>query len=96
MDISQNQMKKLNTGAQKKEVFALPQVKGIMNVNGSACANDIEMILTAFTENAWQYYVPSGKNQKISKAIKSDVEYTKGKDSTIYKWNDSTCEFEVK
>ena len=83
-------------GSSKKEVFALPQVKGIMNVNGSACANDIEMILTAFTENAWQYYVPSGKNQKISKAIKSDVEYTKGKDSTIYKWNDTTCEFEVK
>ena len=67
-----------------------------MKVNGSACANDIEMVLHAFTENVWQYYVPKGKKRKISKAIKHNVEYTKGKDSTVYKWNDVTCEFEVK
>lgn len=79
------------------EFFGLPQVKGIMNVNGSACANDVEMVLLAFTENKWQYYVPSGTRQKISKAIKSDVEYTYNNDKNIiYKWNDSTCGFEIK
>lgn len=84
--------------AEKDELFGLPQIKGMMKVNGSACANDIEMVLLAFTENKWQYYVPSGTSRKISKAIKSDVEYDNNNDknNTVYKWNDIICEFEVK
>ena len=52
---------------------AQPSYKGhgeIMKANGEALPNDIEMILQAFSENAWQYFVHSGGNH-LSKAIKS-------------------------
>ncbi|MBQ3514752.1 MAG: hypothetical protein IJA32_13330 [Lachnospiraceae bacterium] len=75
--------------------FGLPKGKGIMKVDGSACANDIEMVLQAFSENTRQYYVPNGKMYKISKAIKSSVEYTSDKDPlSKYIWNPSTYQFE--
>ncbi len=75
--------------------FGLPKGKGIMKVDGSACANDIEMVLQAFSENTRQYYVPNGKIYKISKAIKSSVEYTSDKDPlSKYIWNPSTYKFE--
>ncbi|MDE6254080.1 MAG: hypothetical protein K2M78_15855 [Lachnospiraceae bacterium] len=80
--------------------FGLPKGKGIMNINGSACANDIEMVLLAFTENTWQYYVPRGTSQKISKAIKHDVEYIfkddDVKDKIYYIWNSLEYKFEKK
>ena len=42
---------------------------------GRGTENDIEMIILAFSENKWQYYVPYGKQQKMSKAIKSFVRF---------------------
>lgn len=78
-----------------KDGHGVPRGKGIMMCNGSAVSNDIEMILYAFNENKWQYYVPYGKKQKISKAIKSNPNYIKNK--KIYKWNPKTCKMvEVK
>lgn len=78
--------------------FALPQAKGIMIHNGSACTNDIEMIMLAFCENKWQYYVPYGSTQVISKAIKKAVQYCIVKDNTRglerYIWNDDKKVFE--
>ena len=76
--------------------FALPQSSGIMRNNGSACANDIEMILLAFGENKWQYYVPSGSSQVMSKAIKSNVVFRNESDGKDYVWNSSSCQFELK
>jgi len=79
-------------------IFALPQAKGIMIRNGSACANDIEMIMLAFSENKWQYYVPYGSAQVISKAIKKDAQYQNVTDETKppyqYIWNDDKKIFE--
>lgn len=78
-----------------KDDYGIPRGKGIMMCDGSAVSNDIEMILYAFAENKWQYYVPYGKNQKISKAIKSNPTYKKNKKT--YKWNSKTCKMvEVK
>ena len=80
--------------------FGLPKGKGVMKINGSACANDIEMVLLAFVENTWQYYVPRGTSQKISKAIKHDVEYIfkddDVKDKIYYIWNSLEYKFEKK
>lgn len=78
-------------------LFSIPRGKGIMRNNGSACVNDIEMVMLAFAENTWQYYVPKGTSQKVSKAIKHDTEYTlNGNTSTRYIWNLSKCIFEQK
>lgn len=80
-----------------KAYFGLPQGKGIMKADGCAYPNDIEMVLLAFSENTPQYFVPKGKSQKISKAIKHDIEYkNENTGSTIYIWNPTKCEFEVK
>lgn len=76
--------------------YGYPQARGIMKVCGEACANDIEMVLFAFEENTWQYFVPYGKEQKISKAIKSNVEYRLNTNSSQkFIWNSSTYKFEV-
>lgn len=74
----------------------LPEGYGIMKFNGAACANDIEMVLFAFSENTWQYFVPYAWYQKISKAIKSDVKYIfKENSSPEYVWNSSLHYFEL-
>lgn len=92
--IANEEIKFTNAG---ENTLGLPHLKGIMKVNGSACANDIEMILLAFSENTYQHYVPKGRKQKISKAIKHEVEYVCGnKNTPVYKWNDTTCKFEIK
>lgn len=49
--------------------------EGIMDINGSASDNDIEMFLIAFCENKLQYFVPRDTEQKISKAIKNETLY---------------------
>jgi hypothetical protein len=72
--------------------FSLPQAEGIMKCTGCAVANDIEMILTAFEENTWQYYVPA-KKQKISKAIKETQVYFCDKDKKKYTWDDTNSTF---
>lgn len=72
--------------------FALPQAKGIMKSNGCALANDIEMILTAFEENTWQYFVPA-KKQKISNAIKETQSYYCANDKKYYTWDDTNSTF---
>ena len=73
----------------------LPEGYGIMKMNGAACTIHIEMVLFAFSENRWQYYVPHDKTQKLSKAIKSDVEYIYKENSLPkYIWNPSTYTFE--
>lgn len=75
-------------------IFALPQTKGIMLRNGSVCANDIEMILLAFSENTWQYYVPYGTTQIPSKAIKNLVQYRYGDSNTsVHVWDDDNKDF---
>lgn len=83
---------------EERDIFALPQAKGIMIRNGSACTNDIEMLMLAFSENTWQYYVPYGSTQVISKAIKNVVEYKRADDNSKppyhYIWNDQKKIFE--
>ena len=77
--------------------FGIPTAFSIMKNNGCAVANDIEMVLLAFSENAWQYYVPYGRFQKMSKAIKLEPEFrSKDDTSNTYVWNASTYTFEIK
>lgn len=74
----------------------LPEGYGIMKFNGAACSNDIEMVLFAFSENTWQYFVPYGRYQKISKAIKSNVEYIFNENThPKFIWNSSLYYFEL-
>lgn len=76
--------------------FGLPSGYGIMRNNGNAVANDIEMIMLAFVENDCQHYVPHGKTQKLSKAIKGNILFLNSEDrENIYSWNSSTCQFEI-
>ncbi len=75
-----------------ENIFCVPSAKGIMRHNGSAVANDIEMILYAFKQDYMQYYVPYGYYQYISHAIKSKPKYVK--DEKIYKWNSYTNKME--
>ena len=52
------------------------------------------MILFAFSKNTWQYFVLHGKKQKISKAIKSDVEYARyGSSGSRYTWDSTVYKF---
>lgn len=69
-----------------------------MKVNGCAMENDVEMLLLAFSENKWQYYVPHGKKQKMSKAIKSSVTFeNEDKPGMVYRWDEESHSFkEVK
>jgi hypothetical protein len=77
--------------------FGLPQAYDIMKSNGKATANDIEMLILAFIENKWQYFVPQGELQKMSKAIKHHVEFTHGGvEKVFYIWNSSENIFEIK
>lgn len=71
-----------------ENIFCVPSAKGIMRHNGSAVANDIEMILDAFDQNSRQYYVPYKDEQYVSIAIRSKPKYIKGKN--IYEWNSHT------
>ncbi len=74
--------------------FALPAAGVIMNYNGRGTENDIEMLILAFCENEWQYYVPYGKNQKMSKAIKSDVTFSNTNNpGVVYVWDEATHSF---
>lgn len=76
--------------------FGLPSGYGIMRNNGNAVANDIEMIMLAFVENDCQHYVPHGKTQKLSNAIKGNILFLNSEDrENIYSWNSSTCQFEI-
>ena len=59
--------------------FTLPQAGCMMMRNGHGTPNDIEMLILAFCENTWQYYVPSGTTQVMSKAIKAPTVFTDGK-----------------
>ena len=77
-----------------------PHGGAIMRYSGRALANDIEMVLLAFSENQWQFYVPYGTDQKISKAIKSGVRFTddikadsSNVSSSSYQWDDITHSF---
>jgi len=77
--------------------FGLPLGEGIMIYNGRAKSNDIEMVLTAFEQNEWQYFVPYGKKQKISSAIKEDQIYmTEDDDKTQYIWDKTNYKFIIK
>ena len=74
--------------------FALPQTVGIMIRSGCACANDIEMLLLAFSEDSWQYFVPYGTTQILSKAIKCPVKYIYvGNKTPVYIWDDDSKDF---
>lgn len=75
------------------EWYPLPKMHGIMLYNGSAVGNDIEMILYAFVENKWQYYVPHGIFQKASKAIRSNIIYING--DRKYRWNSKRHKMEA-
>jgi hypothetical protein len=78
-------------------LFSLPKGEGIMMINGSGTTNDLEMIMLAFSENAKQFFVPHGSTQKISKAIRHEVEYTfNGYLLPVYVWNPQTTSFEVR
>lgn len=67
--------------------------------NGKGVPNDIEMIIRAFEENTWQYYVPhfdSGiirdTEQKISTAIKEPQIYIEESTGKEYTWdNNKKC-----
>ena len=65
-----------------------------MMCNGKAVPNDIEMIIRAFEENTWQYYVPrfdSGiiwdTDQIISTAIKEPQIYIEESTGKEYTWD---------
>ncbi len=74
--------------------FALPAAGVIMKSNGRATENDVEMLLLAFSENKWQYYVPHGKKQKMSKAIKSPVTFeNEDKPGVVYRWDEESHSF---
>ena len=60
---------------------------------GRGTENDIEMVILAFSENKWQYYVPYGDKQKMSKAIKSSVKFSNTKNHGVYVWNEESCSF---
>lgn len=80
--ISQNEIR-YNTSA-----FYLPRAEGMMKCNGRAISNDIEMVLIAFEENKWQYFVPAGSKQVISSVIKEPQKYTlNGNTSVLYVWD---------
>lgn len=80
-----------------KNSYGLFSGVGIMMNCGVATVNDIEMLMIAFVENASQYYVPYGANQKLSKAIKQDIEYWRPQDyRTIYLWDSLKLEMVVK
>ena len=72
----------------------LPFGKGVMNINGNAVINDIEMILIAFCENEKQYFVPHGTKQEISKAIKKETLYfnVDNKEKVLI-WDEKTHSF---
>ena len=67
--------------------------------NGKGVPNDIEMIIRAFEENTWQYYVPrfdSGiirdTEQNISTAIKEPQIYIEESTGKEYTWdNNKKC-----
>ena len=67
---------------------AMPDNGCIMKANGIGTANDIEMILYAFSENSWQYYLNWGKKQHQSKAIRCPATYSK--DGITYTWDESS------
>ena len=78
-----------------KNTFGLPEGNGIMMYNGRAVTNDIEMIMLAFCENDCQYYVPHGKKQKMSKAIKCETLFiNKNNAGKLYVWNNSLQKFQ--
>lgn len=58
----------------------------IMWMEGYASANDIEMVLQAFIDNKIQFFVPYGKKQHISKAIKSGANVYVNKSDGIVKY----------
>ena len=70
----------------------------IMWMEGYASSNDIEMVLQAFIDDEIQYFVPFGKKQHISKAIKSgDNVYVNKSDGTekYYRFDYSKHEFSL-
>lgn len=70
----------------------------IMWMEGYASSNDIEMVLQAFIDDEIQYFVPFGKKQHISKAIKSgDNVYVNKSDGTVkyYQFDYSKHEFSL-
>ncbi len=76
---------------------AAPQVRGlIMWMEGYASANDIEMVLEAFLTDEIQYYVPYGRDQKVSSAIKSGANVYVNKTTGVvmyYEFDPELCEF---
>ena len=72
----------------------IPSAGVIMMNCGRGTENDIEMIILAFSENKWQYYVPYGKQQKMSKAIKSFVRFeNKNTPGVVYRWDEESSSF---
>lgn len=62
----------------------------IMYHNGRVLANDIEMVLYAYSENQYQVFVPyyAGNTLNISKAIKERQIFVKS--NVLYEWNGSS------
>ena len=62
--------------------------------NGHGTANDIEMVILAYSENRGQYFVPYGKKQMMSKAIKSPVRFKNTDNpSVVYRWDEASYSF---
>ena len=74
--------------------FALPAAGSMMYNVGRGTANDIEMVILAHSENKGQYFVPYGKEQRMSKAIKSPVTF-KNTDNPgiVYRCDDTSYSF---
>lgn len=61
---------------------------------GRGTQNDVEMVILAFSENKWQYYVPYGEKQKMSRAIKSAVRFENLNNPDVsYRWDEVSCSF---
>ena len=74
--------------------FALPAAGSLMWNNGHGTPNDIEMVILAHSENEVQYFIPYGKEQRMSKAIKSPVRFKNTDNpSVVYRWDETSYSF---
>lgn len=73
--------------------FAMPNAGSMMGRNGHGTDNDIEMVIFAFSENTWQYYVPWETSQSASEAIRCPASYSLEGSSTTFTWDEGSHSF---
>lgn len=71
----------------------MPNAGSMMGRNGHGTDNDIEMVIFAFSENTWQYYVPWETSQSASEAIRCPASYSLEGSSTTFTWDEGSHSF---